>query len=93
MFHKLDSEDSEDTLRYKMGYVLYMMFFFLQSLMLLATYVLAWVLYIRLATFLKPNASSDEEGAENDDEFENPNKSDFEARRDTLRKNFKPKYY
>ena len=59
IFHALDSKDSDETLRYKIGYFLYMAFFFLQSLMLFATFVFAWVIYIRLAMFLKPDSRRD----------------------------------
>ena len=66
----------------------------MQSLMLLATFGCAWVLYYRLTTFLKPlDTPKNDEEANEDDDFEDPNKSAFEVRRDTFRKSFKPKYY
>ena len=54
VFHSLDVEDSEETLRYKMGTVLYMINFFLQSIILVATFGWAWYLYIKLFQFLRP---------------------------------------
>ena len=60
IFHMFDSEDSDETLRYKLGYVFYMIFFFLQSAMLIGTYIGAWVIYMRLALFLKPNQEADD---------------------------------
>jgi len=61
IFHKFDEEftrHSEDTLRYKMGNFLYFVFFFAQSFILVATYIAAWFIYIRLALFLKPEKSN-----------------------------------
>lgn len=75
-----------------MGYVAYMAFFFCQSLVLLVTFVFAWVLYIRLALFLKPDSNATTSGSQDDDEFEDLNKSAFERKRDVIRKNFQPQY-
>ena len=58
IFHMLDSEGSEDTLRYKMGQISYFTFFFLQTVALIGTYTFAWIIYIRLAIFLKPRKRS-----------------------------------
>ena len=54
IFHKYDSEDSESTTRYKVGWVFYMIFFFAQVIMLIGTYIFAWTVYLRLIIFLKP---------------------------------------
>lgn len=89
MFHHLDDEDSEKTLRYKMGSISYMMCFFLQSIMLLATFLFGWILFIRLFIFLKPDQ---EDTPENDDMFHDVNKSSFERKRDVIRKSFKPQF-
>lgn len=75
-----------------MGYVAYMTFFFCQSFVLLATFAFAWVLYIRLALFLKPDSNANSSDTQDDDEFEDLNKSAFERKRDVIRKNFKPQY-
>lgn len=75
MFHSFDdqaNEDSEQTLRYKIGSICYFVFFFVQVVMLFATWLAAIIIYIRLATFLKPEAASSEEtDAEKTDLFEN----------------------
>ena len=60
IFHMFDTEDSDQTLRYKMGYVLYMVFFFVQVFLLVGTYIGAWFIYIRLALFLKPGSDTDD---------------------------------
>lgn len=54
IFHKFDSDTSDTTLRYEMGYVLYMTFFFTQAVMLFGSYAFAWFVYIKLAMFLRP---------------------------------------
>lgn len=43
-----------------MGYVLYMVFFFVQVFLLVGTYIGAWFIYIRLALFLKPASDTDD---------------------------------
>lgn len=61
--------------------------------MLFATFVSAWVIYIRLAMFLKPDSSHDigDDHQVDDDMFvQDLNKSAFEKRRDVIRKNYKP---
>ena len=54
MFHRFDVENSEETLRYTLGTIFYMVDFYVQCIILLATFVYAFVIYIRLALFLKP---------------------------------------
>ena len=50
-------DDSDETLRYKLGNIFYMVNFYVQCFLLLATSVCAFVIYYRLAVFLKPPAS------------------------------------
>lgn len=59
LFHRYDSEDSEATPRYKLGYFFYMLNFFIQTGILLSTFVYSFYLYARLAHFLKPENSGD----------------------------------
>ena len=96
VFHRYDSEDSEATPRYKLGYFFYMLNFFIQTLLLLSTFVYAFILYFKLAFFLKPKSRRyDENGDEilsDDDEFINQGKDPFETKRDVLRKVFEPRY-
>ena len=54
VFHKFDVSDSEEKLRYKLGFIMYMVNFYVQCFILLATTIYAFVLYIRLYIFLKP---------------------------------------
>ena len=54
VFHRYDSRDSELTLRYKLGYIFYFINFLSSSLILLGTFLYSFVLYARLAIFLKP---------------------------------------
>ena len=54
IFHKYDEDDSEKTLRYKLGYIFYMVNFYIQCFLLLGTSVYAFIIYYRLAVFLKP---------------------------------------
>ena len=97
LFHLFDSKGSEKTLRYAIGYVLYMIFFFLQSAILLATFVSAFVIYYRLTSFLKPESppaaalEGVEEGSE-DDAFVDQSKTPFEQKRSVIRNSYKPKY-
>ena len=55
--------------------------------MLVATNVFAWAVYIRLAVFLKPSTSSD-----SDDHFFDQNMTEFEKRREVIRKQFSTRY-
>ena len=55
--------------------------------MLIGTYVFAWAVYIRLVIFLKPRSSSD-----SDDHFFNQNMTEFEKRREMIRRQFSPRY-
>ncbi len=72
-----------------MGSITYMMCFFLQSIMLLGTFLFGWILFIRLFLFLRPDS---EDTPENDDLFHDVNKSSFERKRDVIRKSFKPQF-
>ena len=92
IFHMFDTaEDVEDTARFKLGQITYFTFFFLQTFaLLIGTYIFAWVIYIRLAVFLKP--VSEEEATSDDDRYENLNMSRFERNRDVLRRKFRSKY-
>ena len=58
IFHKYDVEDSEKTLRYLLGFIFYMINFYIQSVILLSTFFYAFFLYARLALFLKPKPRS-----------------------------------
>ena len=68
-FHAFDTEESDETLRYKLGYIFYMIFFFVQASMLVGSYVFAWYVYLRLIMFLKPGLSvpGTADGANEDD--------------------------
>ena len=55
--------------------------------MLVGTNVFAWAVYIRLIIFLKPIKTSD-----SDDNFFNQNMTEFEKRREMIRKQFSPRY-
>ena len=57
---------------------------------MIGTYIFAWVIYIRLAVFLKP--MTEDEATSDDDRYENLNKSRFERNRDVLRRKFRSKY-
>jgi len=91
VYHKFDSEDSHETIRYALGWYLYMIFFFAQSAILIATSIAAWVICIRLILFLRPVNDShvvyglegevlSDEGS--DDEFRTP----YEYKRDVVRR-------
>lgn len=74
VFHMFDTEDSDEKLRYKLGNFAFMTFFFLQTGMLIGTWIYAFVIYYRLAKFLKPPAVQYNENGEeigDDDVFEN----------------------
>lgn len=98
VFHHFDVDGSEKTLRYKLGSIFYMINFFIQTLLLLATFVYAFVLYIKLALFLKPKARQYDangnavESGDDDDTYVDQNRDPFEVKRDTFRKGFEPKY-
>ena len=95
MFHKYDSEDSEYTTRYKVGWVFYMIFFFAQVIMLIGTYIFAWTVYLRLIIFLKPkkqvlkadstaNEGFVEHEEEDDNYFSEPMGTQYEMRRQII---------
>ena len=73
-----------------MGSICYMICFFLQSIMLLATFFFGWILFVRLFIFLKPDS---DDTPESDDMFHDVNKSSFERKRDVIRKSFKPQFF
>ena len=54
LFNKFDSEDSNETLLHVLGWYGFMIFFLLQSTILIATTIAAWVILIRLLLFLRP---------------------------------------
>ena len=54
-FHEFDTEDSETTLRYKLGQIFYMIFFIVQTLVLIGVFVFSIVLYCKVFTLLKPS--------------------------------------
>ena len=97
-FHMFDTEDSDETLRYKLGWAFYMIFFFTQALLLIGTYVFAWYVYLRLAFFLKPAKSTagpvyNQDGEYvQDDQFEDQNLSEYEKRRRIIAERFSPRY-
>ena len=83
----------EEESYYKLGSATYFIFFFVQSIALFGTYIFAWVVYIKLAIFLKPVSSEKNgEDAADDDRYEDLNKSKFERNRDVIRRKFRSKY-
>ena len=44
-FHEFDTEDSVTTLRYRLGQIFYMVFFFVQTLVLIGVFMFSIVLY------------------------------------------------
>lgn len=64
IFHAYDTPDSNQTPRYVIGYVLYMLDFLIQTIILLATFIYSFYLYARLALFLKPESEEPEPGNE-----------------------------
>ena len=80
LYHVFDSKGSESTIRYKLGQIFYMIFFFMQSLMLVCTLIWAYYLYVRLTLFLKPEESDD-------DKYEIL-RSSFEEKRAILRRGY-----
>ena len=74
VFHRYDSKESKWSLRYKIGYIFYFLNFALSALILIATFIYSFVLYARLAIFLKPKKSrrvlnSNGEEISSDDEY------------------------
>ena len=69
LFHTIDEEmiggsHSEDTPRYKIGFFCYFVMFSVQIVMLVGTYIAAWIIYIRLTLFLKPEKPTRRVGPE-----------------------------
>ena len=92
IFHTLDTKDSEETLRFELGTIGYMTFFFMLFLIQIGTFIWALVLYIRLAIFLKPRTES-ELNDESDDNYFGANcQINFEDKRNQIRESFRPKY-
>ena len=79
-FHAHDTESSETTLRYKLGQIFYMIFFFIEAAMQFGTYIFAWFVYICLLCFLKSSNTTQGEMTE------------FEKRRAIVRQQFEPKF-
>ena len=48
-------DNSEEKSLYKLGWVLYMTFWFTQVVILIGTYFFAWFVYVRIALFFKPD--------------------------------------
>ena len=97
IYHKLDVVNAEYTLRYKIGAIAYMIFFFSQSLILIVTFVWGWVIYARLAHFLKPSGprldtNGDEILSEADDQYMDVSQTPFEQKREIIRSKFQPQY-
>ena len=84
VFHRYDTKGSEWTLRYKLGLIFYFINFMsilvlkinfiLSALILIATFIYSFVLYARLAIFLKPRKSrrvlnANGEEVSSDDEY------------------------
>lgn len=74
VFHRYDTKGSEWTLRYKIGLIFYFINFILSALILIATFIYSFVLYARLAIFLKPRKSrrvlnANGEEVSSDDEY------------------------
>ena len=66
--------------------------------MLIGTYIFAWTIYIRLSIFLNPYRNSDNkrvsvEVNEEDDHFQDQNRTEFEKNRTDLQKLFRPKFW
>ena len=101
VFHKYDTEDSKETLRYKLGFILYMLNFLIQTGLLLGTFIYAFVLYTRLALFLRPDYDTNDGSTHRNSGYvdsatlasqDGDDDSPFERRRDVIRRGFRPKY-
>ena len=79
-FPAQDTESSETTLRYKLGQIFYMAFFFIEATVQFCTYIFAWFVYICVICFLRLSNTTQGEMTE------------FEKKRAIVRKMYEAKF-
>lgn len=88
VYHAFDTTDSEQTLRYTLGQIGFMTFFFIQTGMLIGTWVYAFIIYYKLATFLKPPSEADivdDHLSSHDDDYSDASVTEYQRKRDVIR--------